>query len=196
MHTKGKNMKNETVKKLAAPAFYFFAGVSALLLMLVEYGRIAAGIPVGYSVYDIISFGEGSLEKILTAVLFPFGKQVGAPFLLTLLSIAFILFFAVSALLVISGIYSALCAFGKAPMKIRKLDVSCVSSFLMRTQVILLVVCDLLFVICAFLNLYTAPNGAFIGLKPDAGFYVITVAFAVIFVVHELFIKKNPNGIK
>ncbi len=189
-------MKNETVKRIIAPAFYSAAGIVALLLMLIGFGKVAAGISLGYSVYDIISFGESSLEKMLTVVLAPFGKQVGAPFLLTLLSIGFILFLATSALLVFVGFFSAISALGKAPSKIFKLDITGIASFLLRAQVVLLVICDLIFVISAFLNLYTAPGGAFVGLKPAAGFYVMTVAFAAIFVVHEIFVRKNPSGLK
>ena len=202
-------MKKENLKKLLTPSFYLLVGAVGLLLMLLNYAVVNYKVVspslysfisgssaefIGFSAYDAISFGDGSIKSILAMVFLPFSKEVGAPFLLTALSIAFIAFAAVCALLVIVGVIGIVSAlFNLDPFAKLKLNALDIGTVLTRVQVVLLVACDLLFVFGAFFNLYSLVDGSFVGLKPAAGFYVLTGIFALAFVVHELYVRKSDE---
>ena len=202
-------MKKETVKKLLAPSFYLIVGAVGILLMLLNYAEVNYGVvlpmlsstglvdfsgAIGYSAFDAISFGDGSIKTVLELCFLPYAKDVAAPFLLSALAVMLILFAVICAALVIVGIIALVSAFTKFDLFSKtKLDAVDIAAILTRIQVVLLVVCDLLFVFCAFLNLYSIEGNSFVGLKPAVGFYVLTAAFAVAFVIHELYVKKNSN---
>ena len=200
------SMKKESFKKIAAPSFYILVGAIGLLLMLLNYAEVNYGVAlpnlantglidgsgfIGYTAFEAISFGDGSIKAVLELCFLPYAKDVAAPLLLSVLSVIFILFAAICAMLFVIGIFALLTAIiGSNPFKINLLNIAAI---LARVQVIILVLCDLMFVFSAFLNLYSISGSSFVGLKPTVGFYVLTAVFAAAFILHELYIKKSDN---
>ena len=203
-------MKKETFKKFVAPSFYILVGAIGLLLMLLNYAEVNYGVvlpnlsstgltdgtgAIGYTAFEAISFGSGSIKAVLELCFLPYAKDVAAPLLLSVLSVMFIIFAAVCAVLVIVGILGLVSGLsGFDPLSKIKLSTLDIASVLARVQVVILVLCDLLFVFNAFMNLYSISGNAFVGLKPAVGFYVLTAAFAIAFVLHELYIKKSDES--
>ena len=200
------SMKKESFKKIAAPSFYILVGAIGLLLMLLNYAEVNYGVAlpnlantglidgsgfIGYTAFEAISFGDGSIKAVLELCFLPYAKDVAAPLLLSVLSVIFILFAAICAMLFVIGIFALLTAIiGSNPFKINLLNIAAI---LARVQVIILVLCDLMFVFSAFLNLYSISGSSFVGLKPTVGFYVLTAVFAAAFILHELYIRKSDN---
>lgn len=200
-------MKKESFKKIAAPSFYILVGAIGLLLMLLNYAEVNYGVilpnlsstgltdgsgAIGYTAFEAIRFGDGSIKAVLELCFLPYAKEVAAPLLLSVLSVIFIIFAALCAMLFVVGIFALLTAIiGSDPFKINLLNIAAI---LARVQVIILVLCDLMFVFSAFLNLYSISGSSFVGLKPAVGFYVLTAVFAAAFILHELYIKKSDES--
>lgn len=185
-------MENDTLKKLLSPIFYLLSGLAGLLTMLISFAKVAGFASAKYSAYELIDFSNGSAESVLELALFPFAKQVSAPFIFTVIAIAFIVFTVLFALTVIVGALMLLRdVMGLDLLGKIRLNAAKVGSLLLRVEVVLLIAVDLMFILCAFLNLYTLEGTMIVGLQPDAGFYVMTGVFALIFILHELYIVKS-----